>query len=484
MFAELFSQVAPLFMQEHLQMTIFFGTLSYVLFFLNWIINTDWEAKFNWFSLIAGLSGLLYLHYSNVLLLYQYEVIFFSMWSFLLGYHTLIWKSNYNRVMTMNEKSMSSLKRKKDSIVYRLLIVLPTTKNAAGHWNDPPFKNAIHLLLGFIYGCLLCLHCIPHLCGTSHPLICLNDPSPICCQYNYIMEGFDLHEVSKSFCSAHVNIAFTGSWSTGKTYLINAVLGHNYVTAQSAPAPTTDKFTCITLGSPYSDPIRSDDYERRQHCELISHINDVVYRTCDGKTQPNVLDVADENDEFTGFVLYDMPGYQREYGQDCIYRHFYQQLIDKVDYTYIVWDLSHGKIEDEFADFFHNKARGTNYELIYNRYDDKSVDMGFLNQQFSKISGPGQEMLSEMYTMKVHENATTSGELFYNDILHLRSKIKSVNQTVYDNRKKLMKENLIKHQHRLTGMLSLYKLKLSQRLIEEGLNLHIRPKTRSFSLFR
>eukprot|EP00555_Chaetoceros_dichaeta_P015003 CAMPEP_0198258388 /NCGR_PEP_ID=MMETSP1447-20131203/7842_1 /TAXON_ID=420782 /ORGANISM="Chaetoceros dichaeta, Strain CCMP1751" /LENGTH=75 /DNA_ID=CAMNT_0043945505 /DNA_START=714 /DNA_END=938 /DNA_ORIENTATION=+ len=75
------------------------------------------------------------------------------------------------------------------------------------------------------------------------------------------MDGFHHHILSRSFCSAHVNIAFAGSWSTGKTYLINELLGHTYATAQSAPAPTTDKFNCITLGSPYRDVVRSDDYE-------------------------------------------------------------------------------------------------------------------------------------------------------------------------------------------------------------------------------
>jgi len=310
-----------------------------------------------------------------------------------------------------------------------------------------------------------------------------------------------------------VNIAFAGSWSTGKTYLINEILGHPYATAQSAPAPTTDKFNCIALGSPYRDVVRSDDYERRRHCEIMSHVGDVVARTCDeededegkgtdGGVLANVLDVADDNDEFAGFVFFDMPGYQREYGEDCRYRNFYRQLIDKVDYTFVVWDVSHGKIEDEFADFFQNKARGTNYELIYNRFDENSIDMGFLNQQYSKMSGTGQEMLSEMYTTKVHENrnvnthnndrsiigssddSTTAlvpqkptWELVYdNDIQTLRSKIKSVNQTVHDNRKKLMKANLVKHEGKLTGFMSLYKLKMSRSLIEGDLNLHTRPR--------
>lgn len=59
--------------------------------------------------------------------------------------------------------------------------------------------------------------------------------------------------------------------------------------------------------------------------------------------------------------------------------------------------------------------------------------MSFLNQQYAKMS-TGQEILSEMYTTKVHENSTHLAALFQEDILHLRSKIKSVNQTVHDNR--------------------------------------------------
>lgn len=86
-------------------------------------------------------------------------------------------------------------------------------------------------------------------------------------------------------------------------------------------------------------------------------------------------------------------------------------------------DVNHGKIEDDFAEFFQNKARGTNYELIYNRYTRDTVDMSFLNQQYAKMS-TGQEILSEMYTTKVHENNTQLAPQFQEDILHLRSKIK------------------------------------------------------------
>ena len=135
-------------------------------------------------------------------------------------------------------------------------------------------------------------------------------------------------------------------------------------------------------------------------------------------------------------------------------------------------DVSHGKIEDEFAEFFRHKARGVNYEVIYNRYMPDSVNMGFLNQQYAKMSN-GQEILSEMYTMRLHENNTAE---FPQDVLHLRAKIKSVNQTVHDNRKKLMKENILTHRSKLTGLLSLRKLKIGDRLMRQELNLYVPPE--------
>ena len=144
--------------------------------------------------------------------------------------------------------------------------------------------------------------------------------------------------------------------------------------------------------------------------------------------------------------------------------------------TIYTGDVSHGKIEDEFAEFFRNKARGTNYELIYNRYVTDAVDMAFLNQQYAKMSN-GQEVLSQMYTMKLHENSTQYEDEFEEDVRHLRAKIKSVNQTVHDNRKKLMKENLQSHRTKLTGFLSLRKLKISDRLIQEDLNVHVQSKS-------
>jgi hypothetical protein len=145
-------------------------------------------------------------------------------------------------------------------------------------------------------------------------------------------------------------------------------------------------------------------------------------------------------------------------------------------YTLLDRDVSHGKIEEEFASFFRNKARGVQYELIYNRYASGSADMSFLNQQYAKMSN-GQEILSEMYTTKVHENTTENALIFNEDILRLRSKIKSVNQTVHDNRKKMMKENLIQHKGMISGMTSLRRLKILNRLVEGDLNLHVKPTT-------
>jgi hypothetical protein len=463
--------VPPAFLRENAQLAVFFGVLTYFLFLVNWIATTDWEAKFHWCSVIICTAGLLYLHYSRAILLQQYEALFVNLWLVLLAYHFSTWRNNYAWVAEELAKSpLTASLRPFQGSAFRFFITLPTTKNASNQWLPPPFKNAIHVLLVLGYTLLLSLHVAPYLTPTH----CIADPSPLCCRYNYAMQGFDSHEVNPNFCSGRVRIAFAGSWSTGKTYLIGALLGHNYSTAQSAPAPTTDKFVCLALGSPYSDPIRSDDYERRMHCEIMGHINDVTHKVC-GVALPNVIDVADMNEEFENFVFFDMPGWQREYSNECTYRTFYSQLIDKVDFVYVVWDLSHGKIEDEFAEFFKTKARGTNYELIYNRYTSETVDMAFLNQQYAKMSN-GQEILSQMYTMKLHEHSIEYGAEFSQDVLHLRSKIKSVNQTVHDNRKKLMKEKLVTHREKITGLLSLRKLKIADRLVHQDLNLHVAPK--------
>jgi GTPase SAR1 family protein len=463
------AELTPAFIKENLQLVLFFGVLTYVLFLVNWIVTTDWESKFHCFSAVICVSGLFFLHYSHASLLFQYEVLFINLWGALLFYHYSTWKNNYDKVAAELQKTpLTASLRPFQGSIFRYLVTVPTTKNASNQWNSPPFRNAIHVLMISGYLTLLALHVVPFFT----PVACLNAASPLCCRYNYAMEGFDSHEVNPNFCSGRVRIAFTGSWSTGKTYLINALLGHNYSTAQSSPAPSTDKFVCLSLGAPYDDPIRSDDFERRRHCEIMSHINDVTLKTC-GSTLPNVVDVADTNKEFgDDFVFLDTPGFQREYGEECTYRTFYSQLIDKADFVYVVWDVSHGKLENEFAEMFRNKARGSHYELIYNRYTTDSVDMAFLNQQYAKMSN-GQEILSQMYTMKLHENNTKFATEFQNDVLLLRAKIKSVNQTVHDNRKKLMKENLLSHRDQITGILSLRKLKLANRLIHEDLNLHV-----------
>lgn len=426
----------------------------------------------------------------------KYEGPFIALWCMLLYYHYSTWKNNYLRVKNeLNGSTISASMRPYQGSLFRFFIIHPTTKNASNQWNPPPFKNTIHVLLIAGYVFILGLHCA----AFFTPLHCL-DPvgseglsilqkislhftstrhhssTLLCCRYNYAMRGFETHQMNRNYCSGRVRIAFAGSWSTGKTYLLGGLLGKNYSTAQSAPAPTTDKFVCIAAGAPYSNPIHSDDYEQRKNCEIMEHVNDVVRSKCGGQAMSNVLDVADTNTEFGDFVFFDMPGWQTEYGNDCVYNTYFHQLIDKVDFTYVVWDVHHGKIEDDFAEFFRNKARGTNYELIYNRYNRDNVDMSFLNQQYAKMS-TGQEILSEMYTTKVHENSTHSASQFEEDILHLRSKIKSVNQTVHDNRKKMMKENLLLYRNKMSGINSLRRLKICDRLINEDLNLHVEPRT-------
>jgi len=470
MLSQVIVELTPAFLRDNAQLAMFFGILTYALFLVNWVVTTDWEAKFHWCSAMICVVGLLHLHYSAAILLYQYEALFVNLWLVFLGYHYFTWKNNYSRVAAeLNNSSVTASLRPFQGSLFRFFVTMPTTKNASNQWNPPPFKNTIHVLLVLGYVLLVSLHVVPYVTPTN----CPGDPSPLCCRYNYVMQGFE-SEVNQNFCSGRVRIAFAGSWSTGKTFLIGALLGHNYSTAQSAPAPTTDKFVCLALGAPYSEPIRSDDYDRRKHCEIMGHINDVTNKVC-GASLPNVIDIADTNQEFDNFVFFDMPGWQREYGDQCNYKTFYSQLIEKVDFVYVVWDVSHGKIEDEFADLFRHKARGINYELIYNRFAAGDTDMAFLNQQYAKMSN-GKEILSQMYTMKLHENNTEFAADFRQDIQHLRMKIKSVNQTVHDNRKKLMKEKLVAHRDKITGLFSLRKLKIADRMITEDLNLHVPPK--------
>lgn len=194
-----------------------------------------------------------------------------------------------------------------------------------------------------------------------------------------------------------------------------------------------------------------------------------------------MLDVADENTEFQDFVFFDTPGYQAEYLKDCTYQTFYSQLIDKMDFIYVVWDVHHGKIDDHFASFFLDKAHGRDYEMIYNRFEDNRSNMAFLNQQYGKMT-KGFEILSEGYILKVHENSSSSSssteykQQFQEDILLLRSKILSVNQTVHDNRKITMKETLKKYRGDITGLDSLRKIKIGDRLIQQDLNIHLQPK--------
>ena len=79
-----------------------------------------------------------------------------------------------------------------------------------------------------------------------------------------------------------------------------------------------------------------------------------------------------------------------------------------------------------------SKLECIDYEMIYNRYEEANSNMAFLNQQYGRMA-KGHELLSEGYILKVHENTTANAEHYLDDLLMLRSKILSVNQTVHDN---------------------------------------------------
>lgn len=358
--SSLIQHLLPTIIKENIEVATFFALLSYVLFLVNWLVTTDWIDKLHLFSGATCAIGVFYLHYSEVVFLASYEAPFVTLWLMMLWYHYSTWRNNYQRVCEeLDRSTVAASMRPFQGSIFRFFIVVPVTKNASNQWNAPPFKNTIHVVLIAGYSFLLGLHIIPYFtplhCLTSDtgghlPLLrklsltVTTSPqasSMLCCRYNYAMSGFDAHEVQRNYCSGRVRIAFAGSWSTGKTYLIGGLLGHNYSTAQSAPAPTTDKFVCIVAGAPYNDPIRSDDYQQRKNCEIIEHVNDVVRSTCGGESMANTLDVADTNTEFSNFVLIDMPGWQSEYGSECTYRTFFHQLIDKVDFTYVVWWVIH-----------------------------------------------------------------------------------------------------------------------------------------------
>lgn len=332
------NSLLPFIIKDNIDVATFLALLSYILFLVNWLVTTDFVDKLHLFSAAICAVGLFYLHYSEVVFLSSYEGPFVGLWVVLLWYHSSTWKNNYNRVREeLNHSTVTASLRPFQGSIFRFFIVAPLTKNALNQWNSPPWKNTVHVALVLGYSYLLWLHLVPF----KTPNHCLNlenssdaksiigklslwigislpnspsttSSSLLCCRYNYVMSGFQTHEVQRNYCSGRVRIAFAGSWSTGKTYLLGGLLGHNYSTAQSAPAPTTDKFVCISAGAPYSDPIRSDDYQQRRHCEIMEHVNDVVRSRCDGMAMPNVLDVADENSEMGDFVFFDMPGWQTE----------------------------------------------------------------------------------------------------------------------------------------------------------------------------
>ena len=90
---------APAALGENAELLAFCCLLTYALLVINWIVTTDWEAKFHWFSLSVCALGLFYLHYSDATLVEQYENVFITVWLILLWYHSSTWKNNYSHMV-------------------------------------------------------------------------------------------------------------------------------------------------------------------------------------------------------------------------------------------------------------------------------------------------------------------------------------------------------------------------------------------------
>ena len=197
-------------------------------------MTTDWIEKLHLFSGALCAVGVFYLHYSEVAFLAAYEAPFVLLWLTLLYYHVSTWRTNYARVKEeLDSAVVAASMRPFRGSIFRYFVIMPITKNASNQWNPPPFKNAVHVLLVFGYSFLLGLHIIPFFtpmhCLTESgegssifqqlsqmvmPSTSMQDPSFLCCRYNYAMTGFDLDLVQNNYCSGRVRVAFAGSWST------------------------------------------------------------------------------------------------------------------------------------------------------------------------------------------------------------------------------------------------------------------------------
>ena len=234
---QLLRSLLPAPIQQNIEAATFFAILSYVLFLINWVVTTDWVEKLHLFSGAICTVGVFYLHYSEVAFLAAYEVPFVLLWTLLLYYHASTWMNNYERVRNelQGSNTVAASMRSFQGSIFRYFIVLPVTKNASNQWNPPPFKNTVHVLLVAAYSFLLGLHVIPfftpmhclvesngemslmqQLSRILKPSESTQNPSFLCCRYNYAMTGFEQDLVQGSYCSGKVRVAFAGSWSTGK----------------------------------------------------------------------------------------------------------------------------------------------------------------------------------------------------------------------------------------------------------------------------
>ena len=283
------------------------------------------------------------------------------------------------------------------------------------------YWNLLNLLLVFLYAALL----IPYLSS-------FRTVSYDCRTFNWIAQQTNL-TVSSDFCDGKFKVVFFGAFSTGKTTIINKLLGHDYYGATVSDDPATDKFVCINPNASRSDQIIENEL-LKSDCRILNAVQRQV------PNQRRIEFVSDTNTKFSSFVFIDTPGYQLQYIDEPDYKSFYNYLADEADFCVFMWHTANGEIHEGLANLFRKKQLGKHYDIVWNFVPEKH-DNSFISIQYAKMT-QGQEKPAPHFIHKIPNDISQQTAAFNKSIESLALRLFDVKRSAKVNRNDLLKHRL------------------------------------------
>ncbi len=191
-------------------------------------------------------------------------------------------------------------------------------------------------------------------------------------------ESFDLlienNNIKQS--DSRLEVAVIGNFSSGKSSLVNSLLGKNV--CPDKVNPTTSSVTKFLYSDKPSVYIVRDKGDSKSYEEITPEEYFVMSQHASGNTSESKVYFFEYHypfDGFRGIALYDTPGFENPLNN--MDERITQDIASQVDVLFVILDVNTGDVSEKLLNRINNlktnsKHRQTDFYLILNKADTKS----------------------------------------------------------------------------------------------------------------